>query len=247
MLKILIVDDEPLARERIVELIAETGIECTVEEAENGLAAVTRVDRDRPDVLLLDIRMPVMDGLEVAQHLATLDNPPAIVFTTAYQDHAMEAFDMHAIDYLLKPVRLERLVDALERASILQQPTIRAIRRQDQPGKGRSHLSAHYKGELVLIPVDQIRYLLADQKYVVAGWPEGEHLLDESLVNLEEEMCEHFIRIHRNCLVAIRYVEGLKKNDNGIYSVSLQGTSKTMQISRRNLGQIRKMLKGISH
>ena len=247
MLKILIVDDEPLARERIAELISETGIDCTVQQAENGLVAVTQVEKDRPDILLLDIRMPVMDGLEVAQHLAALEDPPAIVFTTAYQDHALEAFDMHAIDYLLKPVRLERLRDALERASILQQSTLRALRKQDQTGRGRTHLSAHYKGELILIPVDQIRYLQADQKYVVAGWPEGEQLIDETLVNLEEELAEYFIRIHRNCLVAIRYIDGLKKSDDGIYSVSLKGADKTLQISRRNLGTIRKTLKDISH
>ena len=247
MLKILIVDDEPLARERIVELISECGIDCTLQQAENGLVAIHTVTRDRPDVLLLDIRMPVMDGLEVAQHLAATDNPPAVIFTTAYQDHALQAFDMHAIDYLLKPVRLERLKEALERASILQQSTIRAIRKKNEAEKGRTHLSTHYKGELVLIPVDQIRYLQADQKYVIAGWPQGEQLLDESLVNLEEELAGQFIRIHRNCLVALRYIDGLTKNDDGIYCIALKGSRRTLPISRRNLGHIRKILKDISH
>lgn len=243
MLKILIVDDEALARERLVSLLAELNESHEILEAGNGLMALEYIADHRPDVVLLDIRMPAMDGLEVAHHLAAHSDPPAVIFTTAYQDHALEAFNTHAVDYLLKPVRRERLGEALERATILKRATIADIRKLDTSVQSRSHLSATYKGDLVLVPVNEIRYLLAEQKYVVAGWPDGEILLDESLVSLEQELAEDFVRIHRNALVASRYIAALKKDNTGNYHVSMQGVDKCLQVSRRNLGYLRKQLR----
>lgn len=243
MLKILIVDDEPLARERLAGLLTELGEAHEVLEASNGLMALEYISQYHPDVVLLDIRMPVMDGLEVAHHLTGYSDPPAIIFTTAYQDHALEAFNTHAVDYLLKPVRRERLGEALKRASILKRATIAEVRKQEQSPHSRTHLSASYKGDLLLLPVDEIRYLRAEQKYVIAGSPEGELLLDETLVSLEGEMANSFIRIHRNALVANRYIDGLKKDRTGVYLVSLNGVSKQLQVSRRNLGALRKLLR----
>ena len=243
MLKILIVDDERLARERLISLIDELNISHQIHEAEHGLAALEMVKSKSPDIVLLDIRMPIMDGLEVAHHLTNMDKSPAVIFTTAYQDHALEAFDTHAIDYLLKPVRKERLKQAIDRANILQRAHVNELRTLDRSAQSRTHLSAKVQGSLKLLAVKEIRYLRADQKYVIAGWPEGELLLDESLISLEAEFQDKFIRIHRNALVALEYIDTLKKEKSGIYTISLHGVSAVHQVSRRNLSILRKALK----
>jgi two-component system response regulator AlgR len=245
MLKILIVDDEPLARNRLISLIGELPGEHRVIEADQGLAALEKVTQDRPDIVLLDIRMPVMDGLEVAHHLAGMEHPPAVIFTTAYQDHALEAFDTHAVDYLLKPIRKERLQQALERAGILQRARVAELRNLDQPQQPRTHLSATMHGKLKLVPVKDIRYLKAEQKYVVAGWPGGELLLDESLVALEEEFHQRFIRIHRNALIAMEYMDTLTKDKDGELIMTLRNVNITLQVSRRNAAQVKKALKNL--
>lgn len=243
MLKILIVDDEPLARNRLISLIGELPGEHRILEADQGLAALEKIMQDAPDIVLLDIRMPVMDGLEVAHHLAGMEHPPAVIFTTAYQDHALEAFDTHAVDYLLKPIRKERLRQALERAGILQRARVAELRRLEQPAQPRTHLSASIHGKLKLVPVKEVRYLKADQKYVVAGWPGGELLLDESLVTLEEEFQQRFIRIHRNALVAREYVDTLTKDRDGELMMTLRDMDVTLQVSRRNAAQVKKALR----
>lgn len=243
MLKILIVDDEPLARNRLISLIGELPGEHRILEADQGLAALEKIMQDAPDIVLLDIRMPVMDGLEVAHHLAGMEHPPAVIFTTAYQDHALEAFDTHAVDYLLKPIRKERLRQALERAGILQRARVAELRRLEQPAQPRTHLSASMHGKLKLVPVKEVRYLKADQKYVVAGWPGGELLLDESLVTLEEEFQQRFIRIHRNALVAREYVDTLTKDRDGELMMTLRDVDVTLQVSRRNAAQVKKALR----
>ena len=243
MLKILIVDDEPLARSRLTSLIGELPGAYRVIEADHGLAALEMITRDPPDIVLLDIRMPVMDGLEVAHHLAGMEHPPAVIFTTAYQDHALEAFDTQAVDYMLKPIRKGRLQQALERAGILQRARIADLRRLDQAAQPRTHLSATMHGKLRLVPVKDIRYLKAGQKYVAAGWPGGELLLDESLVALEEEFQQRFIRIHRNALIAVDYVETLTRDKDGEIVVSLRDVNVTLQVSRRNAAQVKKALK----
>ena len=243
MLKILIVDDERLARERLISLVDELRTDCEILEAENGLAALEMIDRLRPDIVLLDIRMPVMDGLEVAHHLTNLESAPAVIFTTAYQDHALEAFDTHAVDYLLKPVNKDRLMQAIERASILQRGNLQEIRAHEKSLHRRTHLSARVQGNLKLLTVREIRYLRADQKYVVAGWPGGELLIDESLIALESEFQDQFIRIHRNALIALDYVDTLKKNNDGTFIITLHGVPAALQVSRRNISNLRKALK----
>lgn len=243
MLKILIVDDEPLARNRLSSLIGELPGEHRIIEAGHGLAALEKIAQDPPDIVLLDIRMPVMDGLEMAHHLTGMERPPAVIFTTAYQDHALEAFDTQAVDYLLKPIRKERLQQALKRAGILQRARVTELRRLDQPSQPRAHLSATMHGKLKLVPVNDIRYLKAEQKYVIAGWPDGELLLDESLVTLEEEFQQRFIRIHRNALIAMEYVDTLTKDKEGELIVTLRDVNATLQVSRRNAAQLKKALK----
>jgi two-component system response regulator AlgR len=184
-----------------------------------------------------------MDGLEVAHHLTLLETAPAVIFTTAYQDHALQAFETQAVDYLLKPIRKSRLEQALQRARILQRGHITEIRKTDKTLQSRSHLSATINGQLKLVAVKDIRYFKAEQKYVVAGWPGGEILLDESLVALEEEFRDRFVRIHRNALIAEEYIDTLRKNSDGTSVVMLAGVPVSLQVSRRNLSNLRGTMK----
>ena len=191
----MIVDDEPLARERMVQLVSELpGFEICC-EAGNGIEALEKVDREKPDIILLDIRMPGMDGMEVARHLAAMEESPAIIFTTAYGEHALEAFDAHAIDYLLKPVKQDRLQVALGKARRLSGAQGQAIR--EEAGERRSHICARVRGNLKLIPLESVLYFQADQKYVTVRFDEGEVLIEESLKSLEDEFKDQFMRIHR--------------------------------------------------
>ena len=240
-MKILLVDDEPLARERLRALLAEHADAEIVGEAMHGLEAIAETQRLHPDVLLLDIAMPVMDGLEAAQHINTLDSPPAIIFCTAYDAHALSAFEAAAVDYLLKPVRAERLTAALERARRLTttQPRIQELPR-DKP---RTHLSARLRGSLRLIRIEDIRYLQADEKYVTVHHVQGEDLIEESLKSLEAEFGARFLRIHRNCLVAADALAELRRTVDGQAHVLLRGVPTPLEVSRRCLPLLREQLK----
>jgi two-component system response regulator AlgR len=241
-MKILIVDDEPLARERLRELIrAEGGHE--IFETDNGLRAVELAQSQRPDAVLLDIRMPGMDGLETAMHLSGLEPPPAVIFTTAYNDHALEAFEAHAIDYLLKPIRAERLRDALSRAGVVGRGRLAGLRGADPARRPRTHISVRGHGSLQLIPVASIRYLKADQKYVCAGWEGRESLLEESLRTLELEFGRRFLRIHRNCLVALEFVESMEQRADGLFQLRLRSVATPLAVSRRHAAGVRKAIR----
>ncbi len=242
-MKILIVDDESLARERLVSLVSELNADCSISEAENGVAALKIINKESPELILLDIRMPVMDGLEVAHHLAGLETPPAIIFTTAYQDYALDAFDAHAVDYLMKPVRKERLQQAIDRAKALSRVNINELRDHHDSNSSRTHLSTTIQGNLQIIPIEKIYYLKADQKYVTAVWSDGELLLDDSLKSLEQEFSSQFIRIHRNTLVALEYILGLEKDEAGNPTIKLQGMETPLPVSRRHASHVRKVLK----
>ena len=242
-MKILIVDDEMLARERLVSLVSELNADFSISEAENGVAALKIINKESPELILLDIRMPIMDGLEVARHLAGLEAPPAIIFTTAYQDYALDAFDAHAVDYLMKPVRKERLQQAIDRAKALSRINIDQLRDNHDSNSSRSHLSMTVQGNLQIIPIEKIYYLKADQKYVTAVWSDGELLLDDSLKSLEQEFSSQFIRIHRNTLVALEYILGLEKDGAGNPTIKLQGIETRLPVSRRHASYVRKVLK----
>ncbi|KFL37533.1 LytR/AlgR family response regulator transcription factor [Arenimonas donghaensis] len=242
-MKLLIADDEPLARERLSALVAEIGGHEVVGQAGNGREAVEQAEALRADIVLLDISMPVMDGLEAAQHLSGLRPPPAVVFCTAYDQHALAAFEAAAVDYLVKPVRRERLAEALERAR-------RHRSAQQLPGLGdeaskrqRSHLSARLRGSLRLIPVDEIRFLQAEEKYVVVHHARGEDLIEESLKSLETEFGERFIRIHRNCLVAADEFAELRRGADGQVRAILRNDEAALEVSRRCLPTLRDKLK----
>ena len=244
-MKVLVVDDEAPARARLRAMLEEIGGYEVCGEAANGRETLEQCEAYQPDVLLLDIRMPGMDGLEAAQHLQSLSQPPAIIFTTAYNDFALQAFETHAVDYLLKPVRQERLQDALQHAQRLTRVQVASVREgNDQSGK-RQRICANVRGSLQLIPVDEIRYFQADQKYVVVGTSEAQLLIEETLKSLEQEFADQFVRIHRNALVATRYITGLGKDEGGHAQVSLAGVAQTLEVSRRHMADVRKLVKAL--
>lgn len=238
-MKVLIVDDEAPARARLARLVE--GIEgCElVGEAGDGQTAVEMTARESPDVLLLDIRMPGMDGLEVARHVANAEPPPAVIFTTAFGDHALEAFETHAAAYLLKPIRQERLAAALDGAS---RPTRAQLAAAAQTGGPRTQLCAHLGGELHLVPVNEVLYLRAEHKYVTVRHRRGELLIEESLKSLEEEFGGRFLRIHRNALIAPDAVGGLR-NEGGRQRVWFRDVDESLEVSRRHLPGVRQALR----
>ena len=245
-MKVLIVDDEPLARERLRALLAAVeGVE-VVAEVGDGQAALQACADHGADLALLDISMPGIDGLEVARHLASFDPPPAVVFCTAYDAHALKAFEAAAVDYLVKPVRLERLQAAIERARTftLGRDTLgreQAAAGPEQPQE-RTHLCARLRGSLRLIPIGQVHYLQADEKYVVVHHANGEDLIEESLRSLETEFGERFLRIHRNCLVARDAVVELRREPDGQSVVLLRNVDQPLEVSRRCVAHVRDTL-----
>ncbi len=244
-MKVVIADDEPLARERLRALLAEQPGVDVVAEAENGLGALQACAEHKPDVVLLDIAMPGVDGLEAARHLAAFEPRPAVVFCTAYDAHALSAFEAAAIDYLMKPIRAERLSAALERAR-----TFIAGRggngHAEQPSReARTHLCARLRGSLRLIPIDEVHYLQAEEKYVVVHHARGEDLIEESLKSLEEEFGGRFVRIHRNCLVARHELVELKRVGDGHVQAILRHGKVPLEVSRRCLAGLRETVKSL--
>ena len=237
-LKVLIADDETPARNRLRELLGDMEKVAIVAEAKNGKEAIDLAETSQPDVMLLDIRMPVMDGIEAAQHAQKLAHKPHIIFTTAFDAYAIKAFDLNAVDYLLKPIRLERLQTALNKVHALQ-PNIEAALKaiQTPRQKARSHLSIHERGRVNLVPIETIIYLRAELKYITIRTVEREYLIEESLTHLEVEFGERFIRLHRNCLVAPLFITGYEKrlnDDNEQQWVAiLKNIPETIAISRR--------------
>lgn len=240
-MKVVIVDDEPLARERLRNLLdAEPGVEI-VAEAGDGHAALHACAEQQPDLVLLDIAMPGIDGLETARHLAAFEPRPAVVFCTAFDAHALSAFDAQAIDYLVKPVRAERLAAALERVR-----TFAAGREHAEGGEHsgeRTHLCARMRGSLRLIPVEDVHYLQAEEKYVVVHHVRGEDLIEESLKSLEEEFGDRFVRIHRNCLVARHEIVELKRAGDGHVQAVLRHGDHPLEVSRRCVAGLRDTMK----
>ncbi len=245
-LRLLVVDDEAPARRRLCEVLEDCSHQLPLQvvgESDNGVDALETAQRERLDALLLDIRMPGMDGIEVAQHLQKLHRPPAVIFTTAYDNYACQAFEVNAVDYLMKPVRAERLVAALGKARNLTQSTLDALR-QAHP-KARTHLSLSEKGKLRLVPVEDILYLKAELKYITVKTVEREYLLEESLVKLEAEFGDRFLRIHRNCLVGKDLVEQVGKlsgSEDGHF-VRLRGLDEALPVSRRQYSQLREFFR----
>lgn len=244
-MKILIVDDEAPARARIRDLLSATPDNEVVGEADNGQNAVDQAKRLKPECVLLDISMPVMDGIEAAMHLDALDPAPLVIFCTAYDQHAMAAFDARAVAYLLKPVRRERLLEALERVQrLLARPATVGVQKNRAPA-ARTHLCARLRGNLTLVALDEISHFTAEDKYVIAHMPSGEILIEDALKSLEDEFAGQFLRIHRNCLVAIVKISGLKRIAGNRFAVLLAPSGCALEVSRRSLPGLRKLLKNL--
>ncbi|MCP4695746.1 MAG: response regulator transcription factor [Gammaproteobacteria bacterium] len=237
-MKILIVDDEPLARSRLRALLDELGGYSVAAEAGEGREALNLTQSCKPEVVLLDIGMPGINGMEIAKRLAESAAPPVVIFTTAYEEYALEAFEKQAVDYLLKPIRKERLKQALERARALYTAPPAPPHKET----ARTHISTLIAGSLRLVPVSQIYYFSAEQKYTMLHWPQGEALLEESLTKLEKEFAGQFIRIHRSALAALVHIAGLEKSKDGRHYIHFRDIDNKLEVSRRHIPLVKEIL-----
>ena len=238
-MRVLIVDDEGPARERLAQLVSDLGDHQVVGAARDGEEALEQVAELAPDVVLMDIRMPGMGGLEAAAELKDgTPEAPRVIFATAYGDHALEAFDLQAADYLLKPVNRERLAAALERAA-----RDKAAQQLDVRAQPAAHVLCRRRGDLYLIPLQRSRYFEAEQKYVTAVHDDGEDLIDDSLRQLEERFPTRLLRIHRKALVCRDRIEGLEKEITGRHVLVLRDTGERLEVSRRHLPEVRRVLR----
>lgn len=245
-LRILLLDDEAPARARLRDLLGDIATEApttVIGEAADGRQALALVQQQPCDIALVDIRMPDMDGIEFARHLAKLPTPPAVIFVTAYDQYAVNAFELSALDYLLKPVRAARLAEALRKTD---RRVVDAARLEKSALTGRRHLSCVERGRILLVPVAEILFLKAEQKYVTARTAQRDYLLEESLVKLENEFADRFIRTHRNCLVAADAVAGIEHAtgaaEGDAWLVILRDIDERIPVSRRQWPEIKHRL-----
>jgi len=238
VLKALIVDDEPPARARLGALLRELDQVEVIGEAANATETLALIEKLSPDILYLDVRMPGMSGLELARHLARLPEPPAIVFTTAYGEHAMEAFEAEAVGYLLKPVRKEKLAAATERACRLSARQIAAVAKPEP----RTHLPVRHRDGIRLLRVEDIICLLAEQKYTTVRHAGGEDLVEDSLRQLEAEFGNRFLRVHRGALVNRDHLAGVERREDGSYVAHVRGMSEALPVSRRMAAELKTRL-----
>lgn len=236
-MKILIADDERLARERLERMVAQLGDAEVVASVADGDALWQALEREEPDIVLLDIDMPGEDGVEIGARLAALDWPPAVIYVTAHPQHALRAFSTHAVDYLLKPVTLEHLRDAVAAAG-------RITRAQDQRRREGGRLVARVGRTVEVLPIQSVIWFEADEKYVTAHLAEGERVLDLSLRQIEERVGDAFLRVHRSALVAKSCIEHLEHDADGQHWLHLRGYPRPVEVSRRQLRLVRAWLAG---
>jgi two-component system response regulator AlgR len=244
--RLLIVDDESPARERLRRMLGEIGDCEIVGEVATGEAALDCCGVLKPDVVLVDIRMPGLSGIEVARHLEALEEPPAVIFTTAYDQYAVEAFETEAVGYLLKPIRKEKLAHALRHAARISPTRLAKIAETARLGQKRDQICVRLGEQLKLIPVAEIYCFVADQKYVTIKHKGGDDLLDEALKALAEEFAASFVRIHRNALVAEKFIDGVERGEGGRHVVRLRDTGETLEVSRRHAPELLRRLRGAS-
>ena len=246
-MRVLIVDDEAPARQRLRELLERLSDYLCCGEARSGLEALQLTARLQPDIVLLDIQMPGLDGLETAARLAALAQPPAVIFTTAYSEHALAAFDAQASAYLLKPVRLEQLAAALLNAARINRAQFNQLAGTATSSGMRSHLSARIGQRLELIPLADIIYFQADQKYVTVRHRYGQALVTETLRALEEELGTRLLRVHRNALALVAHMAGLEVGTDGNTTLLFHHVTDRLEVSRRYLPALRKFFKELQH
>ncbi|MDR7375349.1 two-component system response regulator AlgR [Rhodoferax ferrireducens] len=244
-LRVLLVDDEALARSRLRTLLGD----CTAPraqvggEAANAEQALALLSSQTFDLLLLDIHMPGIDGLQLAQRLQALGQPPAVVFVTAHAGHALQAFEVAAVDYLTKPVRLERLQQALQKVERIAQ-----VNKAPEPDLTEDVLVIHDRGRTERVPMASVLYLKAELKYITVRTASKNYILDGSLSELEARHASVFIRIHRNALVSKRALRALEKHfdpeEGEGWAVRLQGLAEPLMVSRRQLAAVREAMAG---
>ena len=243
---LLIVDDEPLARQRLVRMVQNLEDCQVVGEAGSAEAAMQAIQQQDPDVVLLDIRMPGEDGLSLAHRIAELEDPPALIFCTAFDQYALDAFGTSAVGYLLKPIKAEQLREVLDKAQKLNKLQRAAATGPRAASESqRSHISAKTRRGVELIALEAVRFFIADHKYVTVHHTGGEHLLDETLKELEEEFGERFLRIHRNALVSVAHIEAVERNSQGQYQVRLAGMDYKPVVSRRHATGLKSFIKNL--
>lgn len=246
-MKILVVDDEALARERLLRLLEKSHPDAQCWQAGNGEQALALAREHSPDLLLLDVRMPGMSGIELAARLESEEQPPAVIFCTAYDEYALEALQHQAAAYLLKPVRELDLTQALATAGRINRVQLAALAELGEthaaevPGE-RSQLASQTHRGVEIMPVEDVRCLLAEQKYVTAYSPSGELLIPDTLKELEREFGQRFLRVHRNALVAVAHVVRLQRDEQGPWYVVLEGVSQRPMVSRRHLAEVKQQL-----
>ena len=243
-MQVLVVDDELLARQRTMRMIERLEGYDVIGEAVNGTSALEEIESLDPDIVLLDIRMPGEDGLSAAKRIAELNDPPAVIFCTAYDDYALEAFDTLAVGYLLKPLQQEALAGALEKASKLNK--VQKAQMQDDGDKEqRKNIAAKTRRGVELVPIEDIFCFMADQKYVTVYHKNGETLIDDTLKELEKEFPSSFVRVHRNALVSISEIEKLERLPSGQYELQLKNTEFRPVVSRRHVSAVRELLSNL--
>ena len=249
-LRLMLIDDEEPARQRLHAVLGDLAAELPheiVAEASNGRQALVILESVPADVVLVDIHMPQMSGMEFARHLMQAEKPPALIFVTAFDAHAIQAFEVNALDYLLKPVRGARLLSALQKAQVLTREKLDALANQTEEGP-RRFLSVSERGRILLVPVSEVLYLRAELKYVTLKTVEREYLIEESLTALEQEFGESFVRIHRSCLVArdrVRGFERASESEEGAgWAIVLEGCEEKLPVSRRMWTQVKSLAAG---
>ena len=243
---ILIVDDEPLARKRLRRILQKLGHEI-VAEAQNGEEALAAIHAYDPTVVLLDIEMPGVTGLEVGQKISTFDNPPAIIFCTAYDHYALDAFGTLAVGYLLKPINSDQLAAAMAKAQTITKAQLETIpaNENELSESPRKHITAKTHHGVELIALDSVRCFMADHKYVTVFHANGSTLIDETLKELESELIGSFIRVHRNALIAINHIQGIERDTDGHYCVRLADIEEKPMVSRRYVAKLREVVKSL--
>lgn len=246
-MRVLVVDDEKLARERLNRMVETLDGYELAGVAESGEDAIRQAIKLEPDIVLLDIRMPGMDGMEAGKQLSTLAVPPAVIYCTAFGEHAIEAFEVNASAYLMKPVRREALCEALGNASRVNKVQREAVLGKDDAPKSRSrtHISAKTRRGIELIPLTEVKFFQADHKYVTVRHEGGEVLIDDTLRDLESEFGDRVVRIHRNALVMMDHLEGLERDPSGHYQVRMRGIDERLDVSRRHVSGLRRLVQSL--
>ena len=237
--RVLIADDEVLARDRLRSLLAEIPEVLLVGEAEHGEQALEMADELAPDIVLLDIRMPGINGLEAARRIQQFSEPPAVIFTTAFDEYAINAFETQATGYLLKPIRAEKLRAAIMQAGRLTRPQLAHAANAARLAERRTHIAVKTRDSTRLVLVEDVIYFQADQKYTTVRHRAGEDLIEESLRSLEDDLGSLFVRIHRNALVNTRLLMAIERDPSGQHFVTLRDCPQKLAVSRRMAGDLR--------